>query len=180
MQWSGRRRPGKDAFRGGASGGRILTLPPHGTGWRRPRRRSKAFRRAMRTSPPRSHFQTGAVLRCVRIRTLPSDSTHGKVDDARRLGSEEIPVSSYQSPSFTDARVGPFRFFISPDRRVGAANCKIFRRDPIASTPEAFQQIARGREAIPRETAEWITNPERVAESGTLRTAFGVRFLHAT
>jgi hypothetical protein len=33
--------------------GRILTLPPHGTGWRRPRRRSKAIPKAMRTSPPR-------------------------------------------------------------------------------------------------------------------------------
>jgi hypothetical protein len=35
------------------SAGRILTLSPHGTGWRRPRRRAKAVRRAMRTSPPR-------------------------------------------------------------------------------------------------------------------------------
>jgi hypothetical protein len=47
-------------------GGRILTLPPHGTGWRRPRRRSKAIPMAMRTSPPRSQSQTGAVSRCAR------------------------------------------------------------------------------------------------------------------
>jgi hypothetical protein len=49
---------------------------------------------------------------------------------------------------------------------------------PDVRTPEALKRVARGREAIPRETAEKITNPERVAAgSGNLRTAFGVRAL---
>ena len=63
--------------------GRILTLPPHGTGWRRPRRRSKAVRRAMRTSPPRSPSQTGAVSRCARPRR---NAAHG--DSPRWSGAE--------------------------------------------------------------------------------------------
>ena len=37
----------------------MLILPPHGTGWRRPRRHSKACPKAMRTSPPRNHAQRG-------------------------------------------------------------------------------------------------------------------------
>jgi hypothetical protein len=39
--------------------GRLLTLPPHETGWRRPRRRSKTFLRATRTSPPRNLSHRG-------------------------------------------------------------------------------------------------------------------------
>jgi hypothetical protein len=42
-------------------GGRISTLLPHGTGWRRPRRRSEAFPMATRTSPPRKPSQKGRV-----------------------------------------------------------------------------------------------------------------------
>jgi hypothetical protein len=37
----------------------IWTLPPSGTGRRRPRRHSKAFPAAMRTSPPRNHAYVG-------------------------------------------------------------------------------------------------------------------------
>jgi hypothetical protein len=40
-------------------GGRILTLPSHATGRRRPRRRSRAIPMAMRTSPPRILSQRG-------------------------------------------------------------------------------------------------------------------------
>ncbi len=36
---------------------RISRLPPHGTEWRRPRRRSKAIPKAMRTSPPQVQSQ---------------------------------------------------------------------------------------------------------------------------
>jgi hypothetical protein len=42
-----------------AAKGRIMALPPQGTGRRRLRRRSKALPRAMRTSPPRILVQRG-------------------------------------------------------------------------------------------------------------------------
>jgi hypothetical protein len=48
--WSSTRQP---AIRKLLTVGRNQTLPPLGTGWRRPRRRSKAFSRAMRTSAQR-------------------------------------------------------------------------------------------------------------------------------
>jgi hypothetical protein len=38
------------------SHGRILTLPPHGTGWRRPRRRSEASRNGDEDIAAPNHF----------------------------------------------------------------------------------------------------------------------------
>ncbi len=50
--------------------GRTLKLPPQGTGWRRPRRRSKAIPNAMRTSPPRILSKRG------QSRDAPSQQPH--------------------------------------------------------------------------------------------------------
>ena len=47
---------------------------PGGTGWRRPRRRSRAFLKAMRTSPPRCHSETGGS---VEMRLTRRGAGHG-------------------------------------------------------------------------------------------------------
>jgi hypothetical protein len=44
--------------------GRIWTLPPHGTGWRRPRRRSKAIPNGDEDIAAPNPFHKGAVSRC--------------------------------------------------------------------------------------------------------------------
>ncbi len=70
--------------------GRILTLLLHPTGWRRPRRRSKAIPMAMRTSTPRilsSRGQCQDALLQPRFRRIPPWSQIGKVSIPIHLGS---------------------------------------------------------------------------------------------
>ena len=58
----------------------------------------------------------------------------------------------------------------------GVASCELPDSRCLFATPEALKRVARGREAIPRETAAGIINPGGVAAgNGDLRTAFGVR-----
>jgi hypothetical protein len=63
--------------------GRILTLPPHAPGWRRPRRRSEAIPNGDEDIATPNPFQKGAVSRCApRLR----DFVSAKPEQSHRAG----------------------------------------------------------------------------------------------
>ena len=89
--------------------GRILTLPPHATGWRCPRRRSTAIPNGDEDIAPPNPFQKGAVSRCACTNPAGHRAadgtagrtalTDGRFASGRRICDVRMQIAPSRGPS---------------------------------------------------------------------------------